>query len=111
MIKEGKGTLKKSVKTISFLNTKKKKFTMVEEKTNKFKSEVRKNITTAILAAFAFIIALVWRDAIQEGVDKLIISFGLFESLYFYKFVVALLVTLICVAGILIFSRYAEKEE
>ena len=32
----------------------------------KLKSEVKKNILTAILAAFGFIIALIWRDAIKE---------------------------------------------
>ena len=39
---------------------------------SRLKSEIKKNTLTAILAAFGFIIALVWRDAIQAGVNELI---------------------------------------
>ncbi len=53
---------------------------MLREKAKKLEREFKKNITTAILAAFAFIIALVWRDAIQETVDKIISLLNLTES-------------------------------
>lgn len=81
----------------------------IKEATSKFQKEVRKNVASAILAAFGFVIALVWRDAIQENVHKLIGVLGLTESMYLYKLIIALLVTVICVAGILFLSKWSEK--
>lgn len=72
---------------------------------------VRKNIGTAILAAFAFVIALVWRDAIQEGVDSLVIRLNIPQEGYLFKIVAAVLITIVCVIGILIFSRWVEKKK
>ena len=37
-----------------------------------FQKEVRKNIAIAISAAFAFILALYWKDLITEGVNKIL---------------------------------------
>jgi len=38
--------------------------------------EMRKHVITAITAAFAFIIALTWRDAIKDGLDRLLQELG-----------------------------------
>ena len=51
----------------------------------KIKKEVRKNTTKAILAAFAFIIALVWRDAIRSGIDAVIATTGMEQTGYLYN--------------------------
>ncbi|MFH1592419.1 MAG: DUF5654 family protein [Candidatus Woesearchaeota archaeon] len=71
------------------------------------KKEVRKNIITAISAAFAFLIALAWRDAIASWINTLIENFNLSEG--WYKFVAALIVTIIGVIGIILVSRLEEK--
>jgi uncharacterized membrane protein len=71
--------------------------------------EVKKRISTAILGAFALIIALVWNDAIGETVKKIIEYTGLTTTLFLYKIITAVLVTLVCVIGILYFSRWVEK--
>lgn len=81
------------------------------KKTLRLKKEVRKHITTAISAAFALTIALVWRDAINQTVDRLIKYFELQGSGYLYFIYSALITTVICVIGIIIISRYSVKEE
>ena len=74
------------------------------------KSEIRKNTATAILAAFGFIIALVWKDVITQGVDALIKLLNLTGSGYMFTIISALITTVICVIGIIYFSRWSEKK-
>jgi|TARA_B100001971_G_C17679303_1_gene281466 hypothetical protein len=76
----------------------------------KVRSESKKNVLTAILAAFGFIIALVWRDAIRAGVDMIVKRLNLGEG-YLYQVVVALIVTIIAVIAIIIISRLKGKED
>lgn len=82
----------------------------LEEEARRFRREVQKNIGTAILAAFGFVIALVWRDAIQESVDKILRVLNITGTGYFYKILTAIIVTIICVIGIMQVSRWSEKE-
>ena len=82
----------------------------VSDTYKKVQHEIRKNIATAILAAFAFIIALVWRDAIQDGVNKIIEELGITGKGYIYKTITAAIITVICVLGIMFFSRWGEKK-
>ena len=72
--------------------------------------EIRKHIITAVTAAFAFMIALFWRDLIQEGINKLIENVGANGDSYFYKILMALVVTVICVFGIVFFARLEKKD-
>ena len=93
---------------------KKKKYTAtarLEKEALSFVKKVRKNIATAILAAFAFVIALIWRDAIQEGVNSFVVKFNLPQEGYLFKITAAVIVTLICIIGIIVFSRWAEKKQ
>ncbi len=76
-----------------------------------FKREVRKNIATAGAAAFAFLIALAWRDAIADAVNKLISILNISNTDYLYKFLTALVITLVGVIGIWITSKIVAKEE
>lgn len=71
------------------------------------KKEVRKHIITAITAAFGFLIALAWRDAIAAWVNALVENFNVSEG--WYKFVAALIITIIGVAGIILISKLEEK--
>ncbi|MBU0614548.1 MAG: hypothetical protein KJ601_00485 [Nanoarchaeota archaeon] len=74
-------------------------------------SEVKKNVLTAILAAFGFIIALVWRDFIKSGVDQIIYSIGVEGSGYVYQLIITFITTVFCVIGILVVSRMKGKED
>jgi uncharacterized membrane protein len=85
--------------------------TVVPSKAAEAKREIKKNIITAIVAAFGFIIALVWRDAIKEAVDKLVEVAGLTGSGYLYTILTAVIITVVCVIGIMVFSTFSEKKD
>lgn len=74
---------------------------------NKAKKEVRKHIITAITAAFGFLIALSWRDAITSWVNNLVNTFQFSSG--WYQFIAALIVTIIGVTGIIVVSKFEEK--
>lgn len=76
----------------------------------KVKQEIRKNISNAILAAFGFMIALVWRDVVKGGVERLITYSNLNGDGYMFTLITAVVTTLICVIGIIYFSRWSEKK-
>ena len=77
-----------------------------KEKARKFNRELKKALYTAFLAAFGFLIALVWRDVIQSWVERISATSpvqGLLVS--------ALIVTIICVLGILIVTKFLKEKE
>ncbi len=88
----------------------KKYVSKAREKTKKFKKEFRKQATIATLAAFAFLIALTWRDFISNTVDKIVTSLGVSDQLYLYKLLSAILVTLIAILGIMLVSKFKIEE-
>ena len=71
--------------------------------------DIRKNTGLAIAAAFALIIALTWNEAIKEGVNKLVETLGIPNASYIFSIITAIIITFICVMGILIFSRWSQK--
>ena len=77
-----------------------------KEKAKKFNMELKKALYTAFLAAFGFLIALVWRDVIQSWVDKISSTSPVQGQL-----VSAIIVTIICVVGILIVTKYLKEKE
>lgn len=74
--------------------------------TRKLKDETKKALSTAIVAAFGFVIALTWKDVIIEYVDTLLQT-----SPIQGKFVGALIVTVIAVIGILIITKTLSIKE
>ena len=85
-------------------------YDFMKDKASDFNKRVRDRTGTAIVAAFAFIIALVWRDVIQEIIKKTIVHFGISGSTYIYQILLASITTIICVLGIMYFSKWSEKE-
>lgn len=71
----------------------------------KFNLEIKKTVNTAIVAAFGFLIALVWRDVIVEYVEK-ITNFSPVQG----KLISAVLVTILGVIGILIVTSIFSEE-
>ncbi|UCD02795.1 MAG: hypothetical protein JSV63_03355 [Candidatus Aenigmatarchaeota archaeon] len=88
--------------------------TSIDEKvislSKRVQSDVKKSIATAILAAFGFMIALVWRDVVKEGVNKLIEMFSMTGDGFSFTIITAFVTTVICVIGIIYFSRWSEKK-
>jgi len=77
-------------------------------------SEVKVSAATAMAAAFGFVIALIWRDIII-GLLKLA---GLWQDGGFdnvtgaaVSIVVALVITLVCVVGIIYISKWGGVEK
>ena len=83
----------------------------LKKKISVFNRDVRKNASTAISAAFALLIALAWKDVIADFVNKIVEALSLESGLYIVRFVIALIITAICVLGIWISSKIAAKEE
>lgn len=77
-----------------------------KESASKFKKELRNSMTTAIVAAFGFLIALTWRDFIIEWVEKISSATPLQNNL-----ITAIIVTILCVFGILVFSKFNNDKK
>jgi len=72
----------------------------------KFNQEIKKALNTAIVAAFGFLIALVWKDVITEYVGA-ITKISPIQG----KLIEAIIVTIIGVLGIVIVTKlFSEKE-
>jgi len=81
--------------------TKKDKIKLrTKESAKKFKRELKKSINTAIVAAFSFLIALAWRDVITGYVSKISELSPVKGQL-----ISAIIITIICVMGILIITK------
>ena len=84
--------------------------TRIPSKAKELKQRTKNRIITAITAAFAFVIALVWKDAIRKIVDAIIENLNIPETAYLHEIIIALIVTVICVVGIMIISRSDGNE-
>ncbi|MHA1678171.1 MAG: DUF5654 family protein [Promethearchaeota archaeon] len=98
-IEEGKQGLKKEMRLVNVVHH----YTTTSVK--KFRNELRKSLKTALIAAFGFLIALTWRDLIKSYVDKFSESAPLHGEL-----ISALIVTFICVLGVLIITGIFQEE-
>ncbi len=79
----------------------------VKKSIDKFKTDFKKSIMTALVAAFGFLISLAWRDVIVEAVDKITALTPLHG-----KIISATIITIISVIGILIITKiFSTKEE
>jgi len=76
----------------------------------KFNKEFKDQIVIAITAAFAFLIALSWRNPIQNSVDRLIEKTGLVGQAVYIEYLSALVITLLAVLVLMIVSRWKSKE-
>jgi len=76
------------------------------ESAKEFTIELKKALNTAIMAAFGFLIALVWKDVITGYVESISKASPIQGQLFS-----ALLVTIICVIGILITTRLTRIKE
>ena len=72
----------------------------------KVKDETKKAMGTAIVAAFGFLIALVWKDVITEWV-KILTSASPIQG----KLIEALLVTFIAVVGIVLVTKLLSSDK
>jgi hypothetical protein len=83
---------------------------IAKEHIKTIKSEFRTQTTAAVIAAFGFVIALSWQTVIKEIADKLPRPAFLQNYPFIPEVYSALLITLVCVIGILIISRWGKKQ-
>lgn len=76
-----------------------------------FHQEARKTTASAMAAAFSFVIALFWRDAVQDLIQKILENAGLTQETYIAKVLAALFVTLIGVIAIMKISKWGQLDK
>lgn len=78
----------------------------MRKKIKKFNKELRKSIHTAIVAAFGFLIALVWRDLIVEYTTNLT-KISPIQG----RLITAIIITILSVIGILIITKITKVKK
>lgn len=78
----------------------------IKSSARRFESEFKKSVSTALIAAFGFIIALAWRDYITEALNSLVKVSPLQGKLFS-----ALIITFFSVVGILVVTRFLSVKE
>jgi hypothetical protein len=104
MTQENKKT--KEERKIEEAERKKRLKEKAKEATLKFQREFRKSVVTSIVSAFGLLIALTWKDVITAWVNKISQASPIKGNL-----ITAIIVTAICVLGILIISKWGNEEK
>lgn len=73
------------------------------------KSQFKQHVSTAIIAAFSFLIALAWKDVIIKIVQENIKPVTLEQYPYISELITGIIVTIIAVIGIAIVTNWAKK--
>ena len=76
-----------------------------------FTSQFRQHVSTAIIAAFSFLIALTWKDLIVHLVDNMIKPTTLQAHPYLGDLYSAFIVTIVAIIGIALITNWAKKPE
>jgi len=76
-----------------------------------FQREFKKHVIVAITAALGFLIALSWREPISELVGLIISRLGAGEEMLYYKFLSAIIVTVIAVLALILVSRWTSEKK
>ncbi len=82
-----------------------------KSKIHVFRQEFKQQTGAAIIAAFGFLIALVWKDIIVNTVDTIINRLPSVKYAIISTLISAVIVTTVCVIGIILISRWARKPE
>ncbi len=84
---------------------------LIKKESGGVEKEFKKNLNTAVTAAFAFVIALAWKDVITQSVDYLIAFSHLPQGQAFgFRIVSAIAITFVCVVGIMLTVRFVGKK-
>ena len=75
-----------------------------------FQKEFREHLTTFIRAAFAFVAALIWRDAISKSIEPLKELMPQVGGLVF-DYLIAIFITFIAVIAIIVTSKLLKVEK
>lgn len=99
--------LKSKIRNVEVKNGLKNKF-------SNFQREFRIQLATFVTGAFAFVAALLWRDAIKSFLDKyqeILIQWVPLKEDWFVQFYTAFFVTIIAVISILAITKFIKPRE
>jgi ABC-type uncharacterized transport system fused permease/ATPase subunit len=91
------------------MNKQDNKITELKKEIFKVREEVRVGVIGPLAASFGFVIALIWRDAIQAAIKEFLVRRGLTEQAYFYNFIFAVIATIIVILIIYIIRKFSKK--
>ncbi|MAG25065.1 hypothetical protein CMI47_05740 [Candidatus Pacearchaeota archaeon] len=74
-------------------------------------NQFRDHASTALIAAFGFLIALAWRDLLSKVIKENIAISTLEKVPYIAELWSAFIITLVAILGIALVSRWANKKE
>jgi len=74
-----------------------------------YASQVRQHTTTAIIAAFSFLIALVWKDFFVKVISEMLNVLIVPPNTHLTNLYSAVIVTIIAILGILTMLKWAKK--
>ena len=75
------------------------------------KNETRKQTATAIIAAFGFLIALVWKDAIKSYIDHVVAQISFQGPQFLLTLYTTVITTIIAVIGIVIVTKWNTPKD
>jgi adenosine deaminase len=85
----------------------------VKERLTKYQKEFKKQMSTMITGAFAFVAALFWRDAIKSYVDHyevLIKNLMPIKEAWFVQLVTALVVSIAAIIAIILINDFLKSD-
>lgn len=80
-------------------------------KTSFIHTKFREHTSTAMIAAFSFLIAIAWKDLIVKVVNEYVKPSLLESHPYISELITAFVVTIVAILGITIVSKWAKKPE
>ena len=89
---------------------KKRKKNKAKESIEQYKKEFNKQLTTAVTAGIAFLVALTWREPIADTINMLISYLNITTGELLFKYISAFLFTIIAVIPLIIVSRLKKNE-
>ncbi len=75
------------------------------------KEELRSDVAVPVAASFGFIIALIWRDAIQKTISTFLTKMGLDSEYYIYQIISAVVVTAIVIILMILITIFSRKKK
>jgi hypothetical protein len=79
-----------------------------EEFREELHTEFRKQVVVGITAAFGFLIALSWREPIEQVVKETIVRLGFSSTTIGSKFIVAVIITVIAALFLVLLTKWAN---
>ena len=75
------------------------------------KEELRNDVSGPVIASFGFIIALIWRDAINSTITEFLKRSGILRDAYIYQIFSAIIITVVVIVIMVLVTRISRKKK